>query len=199
MKTMSDNQLLTRLDAAQRGVYAKADLQTALGEPHPTAFARRIRSLTEHGVLQRFTQGWYVRENFDLETLSQRIAPDSYISFGTVLARELIVGTSPERHIIAVKTGRPRRYACYGFVIEHVSAPDGLMFGFTNHNGIRYANIEKAVLDTWYYHLRGRQYPFDIYSDLSLHKLDQARLRDYLHHYNNPKFVAFVERLLKPQ
>ena len=51
MKLMSDNQLLNRLDSSQGGVYAKADLQTTLAEPHPAAFGRRIRSLIEYGVL----------------------------------------------------------------------------------------------------------------------------------------------------
>jgi len=197
MKIMSDHQLLNRLDSSQGGVYTKADLQTALAEPHPAAFGRRIRSLIEHGVLHRFCRGWYIRNEFDLATLSQRLAPDSYISFGTVLAQELIVGPRPDRQIVAVKTGRPRRYAHGGFIIEHLSASENLMFGFTNRNGIRFADAEKATLDTLCYHLRGRRYPFDIYSDISFHKLNQVKLREYLRRYNNPKFITFVEGLLK--
>ena len=196
MKTMLDNQTLNRLDSSQAGVYSKADLQTALGEPHPAAFGRRIRSLVEHGVLRRFCRGWYVRENFDLATLSQRLAPNSYISFGTVLAKELVIGTNPHRQIVAVKPGRPRQYKCDGFVIDHVSTTESLMFGFSNINGVCFADIEKAALDTLYYHLRGRRYPFDIYSDISFHKLNQARLHEYVNRYKNPKFIAFVEGLL---
>ena len=197
MKLMSDFQLLTSFDAAQGGIYSKADLQSALAEPHPAAFGRRVQSLLKSGVLRRFCRGWYIREDFDLATLSQRLAPDSYISFGTVLARELIIGTNPVRKIMAVKTGRPRRYECDGFVIEHLSAGENLMFGFTNRQGIRFADPEKAVLDTLYYHLRGRRYSFDVYSDLSLNKLDQIRFHEYLSHYNNPRFIAFVEGLLQ--
>jgi hypothetical protein len=55
------------------------------------------------------------------------------------------------------------------------------------------------VLDTLYFHLRGRRYPFDIYSDIALHKFDKARLRDYVSRYRNPKFVAFVEGVLEIQ
>ena len=138
-------------------------------------------------------------ETFDLSTLSQRLAPDSYISFGTVLARDLIIGTSPDRHIVAVKTGRPRRYAFDGYVIEHVSVNEDLLFGFSNVNGVRYADAEKALLDTLYFHLRGRRYPFDIYSDISLGKFKQERIRDYLSCYQNPKFVAFVQGILEDQ
>jgi predicted transcriptional regulator of viral defense system len=199
MKTMTDTQLLASLDAAQNGVYAKSDLQTAFGEAHPVAFNRRLRSLIEHGVLRRFCRGWYISNEFDLATLSQRIAPTSYVSFGTVLARELFIGTNPVRQITAVKRGRPRRYASDGYVIDHVSTTDELMFGSTSENGVRYADVEKAVLDTLYYHLRGRRYPFDIYSDLSFAKLDHARLREYLSRYHNPKFIAFVEGMMKSQ
>ena len=194
---MSDSQILISLDSHQAGVYSKADLQTALGEPHPAAFVRRINSLIKHGVLRRFSRGWYVRDQFDLATLSQRMAPDSYISFGTVLAGSLIVGPKPERMIVAVKTGRPRRYSCEGYIIEHLSATEHLMFGFSNTAGINLADNEKAVLDTLYYYLRGRKYPFDIYSDLAIGKLNKDKLRSYLVRYLNPKFVAFVEGVLE--
>jgi len=199
MKIMRDNQLLTRLDPYQKGVYSKSDLQTAFGEPHPAAFSRRINALLEQDVLNRFCRGWYIRPGFDLATLSQRLAPASYISFGTVLARELIIGTNPVRQIIAVKTGPPRLYTHGGYSIENVSTIPDLKFGFTNENGICFADAEKAVLDTMYYHLRGRRYPFDIYSDLSLGKLDKERFFGYLSRYNNPKFVSFVEGMMRSQ
>jgi len=199
MNAVADAQLLSRLDTEQHGIYSKGDLQTAFGEPHPAGFVRRVRVLLDHGILRRFCRGWYVSEVFDLATLSQRLAPESYISFGTVLARNLIIGTSPDRQIVAVKLGRPRRYACDGYVIEHVSVTEELLFGFLNVDGVRYANSEKAVLDTLYFHLRGRRYPFDIYSDIALHKLDKARLRDYVSRYRNPKFVAFAEGVLEIQ
>jgi len=197
MNAIANAQLLRRFDAEQRGVYSKADLQTVFGEQHPAAFVRRVNKLLDERILRRFCRGWYVGEAFDLPTLSQRLAPESYISFGTVLARELIIGTSPDRHIVAVKTGRPRRYACDGYVIEHVGVTEELLFGFSRINGIRYAEVEKALLDTLYFHLRGRRYPFDIYSDISLGKLDRERLHDYLKSYKNPKFVTFVKGLLE--
>ena len=197
MNIMADAQLLRRLDTEQRGVYAKGDLQTAFGAPHPAGFVRRVRALLDHGILRRFCRGWYVAEEFDLATLSQRLAPESYISFASVLAQNLIIGTNPDRQIVAVKTGRPRRYACDGYVIEHVSVVKELMFGFSDMNGVRYANAEKAALDTLYFHLRGRRVPFDIYSDIALGKLDRARLRGYLSRFRNPKFVTFAEGVLE--
>ena len=92
---------------------------------------------------------------------------------------------------------RPHRYAGAGFVVEHVGVTVGLWFGFTVRDGVRYADAEKAVLDTLYFHLRGRRQAFDIYSDLNLRKLDRARLRDYLARYRNPRFVTFAQRLLE--
>jgi len=199
MKSVADSQLVHRLNAEQCGIYSKGDLQSAFGEPHPAGFVRRVNTLLDHGILRRFCRGWYVGEDFDLATLSQRLAPESYISFGTVLARDLIIGTSPDRQIVAVKLGRPRRYTCDGYVIEHVGTTEELLFGFSTVNGVRYANAEKAVLDALYFHLRGRLYPFDIYSDIALHKLDKERMVDYLGRYRNPKFVAFAARVLEIQ
>ena len=197
MKTLSDSQMVTRLSGAQTGVFTTADLRTALGEVHPAAFGRRIRDLQTHGVLFRFTRGFYVTEKFELPVLSQRIAPSSCISFETVLARRLVIGTSPVRRVVATKVGRTRRYCSRGFEIEHVGISGGLVFGYENVDGVRYANVEKAVLDVLYFHLRGRRYAFDIYSDINLAKLNLDRTREYLRRYRNPKFVAFAKRVLR--
>lgn len=197
MNAVVDLQILQRLGVSQRGVFSKADLQTALAERHPAAFVRRVNVLLENGVLRRFCRGWYVTEGFDLATLSQRLAPESYVSFSTVLAQDLIIGPSPDGKIVAAKIGRPRRYVAGGDVIEHVSVADGLFFGFSSIKGVRFADAEKAFLDTLYFHLRGRRYPFEVYSDMAVERLDEGRVRGYLERYRNPKFVAFAERILK--
>lgn len=198
MKAVADSRLVARLSEQQRGVFSTADLRTALADPHPAAFGRRIRNLLAHGVLFRFTRGFYVTEEFDLPMLSQRIAPESCISFETVLARHLVIGTNPVRRLVATRVGRTRSYAARGFEIEHVGISPHLMFGCEPEDGVRYANVEKAVLDALYFHLHGRRCVFDLYSDIDLGKLDIARIRDYLGHYRNPKFIAFAKRVLTP-
>jgi hypothetical protein len=196
MKSMADSQRITQISEAQRGVFTTADLQVILAERHAAAFTRRVRALIEAGVLQRFSRGMYVREGFDVHTLSQRLAPDSYVSFGDVLARHLIIGTRPARQLLAAKSGRAHVYRGLGIEIVHVHIAPHLDFGHATENGVRWADAEKATLDTLYFHLRGRRYPFDVYSDLDTSRLDAARLEDYLTRFRNPKFVAFARGVL---
>lgn len=172
------------------------DLQIALGEKHRTGFNRRLKALQTNGVLRRFVRGWYVARDFELATLSQRIAPESYVSFATVLAQSLLVGTSPKNRLIAAKIGRTRKYAAFGYEIVHVGIARHLFFGFETRDGVRFADKEKAVLDVLYFHLRGRVYPFDLYSDIRFEELDRRRIQKYLKRYENPKFIAFAENAL---
>lgn len=197
MKRGPDARLVQRVAREQCGVFSKADLQTLLAESHPAGLARRVRALEEDGILRRFCRGFYVTETFDLPTLSQRLAPCSYVSFGTVLARELLIGTRPERRVIAAKTGRARTYRGIGYEIVHVHIAPHLDFGHAPSDGVQFANAEKATLDVLYFHLRGRRYPFDIYSDIDFDKLDRGRLESYLARYRNPKFVAFAMGVLR--
>jgi len=148
-------------------------------------------------VLRRFCRGFYVTESFDLPTLSQRIAPDSYVSFGTVLARELLIGPRPSRRVEAVKVGKSRTYAGLGYEVVHLHIAPHLAFGYEATDGVQFADTEKAVLDVLYFHLRGRRYPFDIYSGIDFDKLDRVRLDSYLKLYRNPKFVTFARGLLE--
>lgn len=197
MKIGQDLRLLERLTEAQRGVFSTSDLETAFAERHHAGFVRRVRALEATGVLRRFIRGWYVTESFDLPTLSQRIAPESYVSFETVLAKQMIVGTRLERTLRAVKVGKARTYAGLGYQIEHVGVSPQLYFGHAAAgDGVRYADVEKAVLDTLYFHLRGVRFVLDIYSDLAFDKLDAHRLVQYLKRYRNPKFVVFAKRVL---
>jgi hypothetical protein len=197
MKALEDQRSVMSLGEAQRGVFSTADLRSALADRHPAAFGRRIRKLVEEGVLFRFTRGFYVTEEFELPVLSQRIAPESCISFETVLARELVIGPRPERRVVATKAGPSRRYESRGFVIEHLRVSPGLTFGCETVQGVRMANVEKAVLDVLYFHLRGRRYSFDIYSDLDPGRLDRARVKEYLARYANPKFRSFAASVLE--
>jgi hypothetical protein len=197
MKRGSDARAIERVAPSQRGVFSKADLQSLLAERHPAAFVRRITALEEDEVLRRFCRGWYVSESFDLPTLSQRLAPRSFVSFGTVLARALLIGPRPERQLIAAKVGRSRTYQNLGHEIVHVHIAPHLDFGHTATGGVQFADPERAVLDVLYFHLRGRRYPFDLYSDIDFGKLDSRRLSTYLDRYRNPKFVAFAKRVLE--
>lgn len=196
MKIMADGEKIRSLAGAQSGVFSKADLQSTLGEPHPTAFIRRVNKLIEQGGIERFCRGWYVVEPFELAVLSQRIAPDSYISFGTALAETGIIGTKAGTRIIAAKTGTARKYQMDRYSIEHVTLNESLHFGITNMSGVNYADAEKAVLDTLYFHLRGRKFAFDIYSDLDWSRIKLKKVRGYLRRYKNPKFIAFVEGMI---
>jgi hypothetical protein len=197
MESASDAERITAVAGAQRGVFSKADLQVLLAERHPSAFTRRVRALVADGALHRFTRGFYVRDGFELATLSQRLAPDSYVSFGNALARHLIIGTQPSRQLLAAKPGRAHSYRGAGFEIVHLHIAPHLDFGHTTAAGVRWADAEKATLDTLYFHLRGRRYPFDVYSDLDHRRLDRKRLEDYLRRFRNPKFVVFARRVLE--
>lgn len=197
MNSLQDARSIGRFAVEQAGIFSTGDLQSLFDERNHTAFGRRIRTQLAHGILRRFCRGWYVAEEFSLATLSQRIAPASQISFATVLAAHGIIGTRPEKRIVAIKTGRPRRYTFGDSIIEHVSIAPDLLMDYETQNGVRYVSAEKAVLDTLYYHLRGRRYAFDIYSDLNLRKLSPSRLREYLTRYKNPKFATFAKDLLE--
>lgn len=197
MNLWSDQQILQELAPAQRGVFTTADLQAAMGEPNRAAVWRRIDALIGAGVIRRFRRGIYVAESFEPLVLSQRLDPESVVSFETVLAKELIIGVDPSKRIRATQLGRPRSFAGLGIEIEHFRITPSLAFGWNAIDGVKMASAEKAVLDVLYFHLRGTRYAFDVYSDLNLARLDLAVLREFLQRYRNPKFVSFAKNVLQ--
>ena len=79
-----------------------------------------------------------------------------------------------------VKVGRPRTYQCEIGTIEFLSIEPKLFFGFDRIEAANRAHLEKAFLDTCYYAYRGKQFPFDAYSDINRDSMDEARLEQYL-------------------
>jgi hypothetical protein len=196
MKLAEDVAALQQLAPGQRGVFSVADLRAVLGEPHRAAVFRRVEALVERGELTRVVRGIYVAREFDLGTLSQRLAPDSAISFETVLADALVIGPRPVRGLRAIRCGRGARYVVGEAWIEHHRVAPHLRFGEVDRKGIRMTVPEKAILDVLAFHQRGRPASFDIRSDVALDRLDRRVLRDFLGRYENPRFVAFARDVL---
>ena len=135
-----------------------------------------------------------------MEWLSQRICPDSAISFGSALAKEMLIGSIPQKTVYAVKIGKTRIYKSpLGQIVHFGFAAAGkeLWFGYEMaKNGIRYADMEKAFLDTLYFYQKGRKFSFNIYSDIQVDRLNPKKLQKYLMKYKNPKFRTFVQGVL---
>ncbi|MBI5364111.1 MAG: hypothetical protein HZA53_13095 [Planctomycetes bacterium] len=197
MKSIDEVRSIERLRRSQRGVFSLQDLRTTFDEPHDAALHRRLNRLLDAGVLRRFGSGFYVTESFDLGVLSQRIAPESAVSFETVLAQELVIGPRPANSVSCVRSGRSATFSAQGAsVVFHHLAPD-LRFGETSKDGVRRTDAEKAMLDVLAFHLRGRRALFDLHGDVNLERLDRKRLVKYLARYSNPKFVAFARQVLR--
>jgi len=197
MKTaLRDSQAIAVWASEFNGVFTVFDLRNLLAASSEVDLFRRIRRLESGGVLRRFCRGIYVTGTFSLEAVSCRINPESYISCGTILSRNMIIGSVPRYSVTAVKPGRNREYANdFGSVIQ-LGIDPRLIFGVEFKQGIRRADSEKAYLDTLYFYQKGRRFSFDVYSDVNTGLLDKKKVRRYLKAYRNPKFVRFVENCI---
>lgn len=184
---------ISRMAPDLRGVFSLSDLRNLFGITSRDAFYRRLKQLEQGGILSRFSKKFYVTPDFDPMVLSQRICVESYISFGNILAKNLLIGSVPKYRLLSVKTGPSRIYDNGTYRIEQLRITKSLFFGYENVEGINMAVPEKAVLDTLYFYKRGRKFSFDIYSDIDYASLDKVTLASFLKRYKNPKFVKFAE------
>ncbi len=185
----------------QRGVFSVSDLANYFLTSTALALNRKLAPFLQSGILYHFCRGFYVAQDFSLEWLSQRICPKSAISFGSVLAKNLLIGSIPEKTVYAVKIGKSRIYRSPVGQVVHLGfshiLKKRIWFGYDSvEQGICYADKEKAFLDTLYFYQSGQKFSFNIYSDIHLDLLDQKKIEEYLKRYRNPKFVKFVEGVL---
>jgi predicted transcriptional regulator of viral defense system len=193
----NDSRLVSDFDEKLGGVFIISDLANMFAEVHRTALYRRIDRLVELGILSRFSRGIYISKNYQREILCQKLAPDSYISFGNVLADALVIGSRPDYRVDAVKIGKTRVYTDGTLSIRQFGCIKQVFFGYSRILGVQKASPEKAFLDTLYFYQHGARFHFDIYSDVNMDLLDGKKLADYLARYSNPKFVRFAMRIVK--
>ncbi len=191
---------LQSLIPKHRGVFTVSDLSNLFLAKTEVDIQQKLKPFLKEKILNRFCRGIYIAQNFDLEWLSQRICPDSAISFGSVLAKERCIGSIPQKTVYAVKVGKTRIYKSPMGQVVHLgfaAVGNQLWFGYVvAQNGIQYADAEKAFLDTLYFYQKGRKFSFNIYSDIQVDRLNPKKLKKYLGRYKNPKFKTFVKGVL---
>ncbi|HKY62232.1 MAG TPA: type IV toxin-antitoxin system AbiEi family antitoxin domain-containing protein [bacterium] len=190
---------ISRLGPDQGGVFSYADLFNLLAAGSELQNKRIIRRLVREKALRKVQRGFYTAGQVDLWLLAARLKPGAYISMDSVLAKNGLVGTVPARSVSAVRPGR------LGTSVEtaegslrYFGIQFSLAFGFVpRSDGVAVADNEKAFLDLLYYYQKGARFVFDPRCEINVRKLDGQRLQDYLKFYRNPKFLKFVEGVLR--
>lgn len=174
------------------GVLTLSDVRVLFARYSDAAVFKKLEALVCDGVLVKVKRGVYALPSASLAAISQRLARQSYISTGAVLAKTLVIGSVPARRVQAVKVGRPRTYRCAIGIVEHLSVKKELFFGYEVRDGILYATPEKAFLDVCYFLSKGRRFSFDPVTDVNLDLLNPSRIREYLMKYDQ-RFVSFFQ------
>lgn len=187
---------LQRFSASQGGVFSIAELKNLIAPANKAVLYRTLNLLEEASIIKLFCRGFYVASDFDMLVLSQRICADSYASFGSVLAKNLIIGSIPKYRIQSVKKGQSRSYQNDEYRIEHFGITPELFTGYENIKGVNIATPEKAFLDVLYYYQKGMKFSFDIYTDIDYDALDRKKIKQYFALYKNKKFVSFANGVL---
>lgn len=184
-------ELLAVLSPKMSGVFSNTDLRTIFNCENSATFYNTLSTLQKLEVLTRFTNGIYITKNYSPTMLSARIDPKAYISMGTVLANNGLIGTVPHKLVSAVRVGRNRSYSGTELEVLHYGISEQYYFGFSVVDGIKVADNEKAYIDLLYYRMKGASYAFDELGDVDVTRLDVAKYRRYLKKYRNKRFVSF--------
>ena len=192
----ADTSLIQKYEKPMGGVFTLSNIAALTMEAHKNELYRRIKRLEEEGTLRRFAREIYISSNYSKAVLSQKLRENSYVSFGNVLADNLMIGAIPALQIDAVALGRSKSFSKHGFTVRYFGISQVLFFGFDVHDGIKVATPEKALLDTLYFHQHGARFFFDIFSDVNVSKLNRRTIDKYLKKYKNPKFKAFAKDYL---
>lgn len=181
------------------GVFSYGDLCNLIGSGSEQQNKRTIKRLIKEGVLFKIRRGFYVTREPDLWQLGGRLQKDAYVSMDSVLSKNLLIGTVPQRSVSLVYPGAGRRVLeTPAGIIRFFSIKRSLIFGTNRQaNGVSVADSEKAYLDLLYYYSKGARFVVDPLREVNTAKLDRLKISKYLKKYRNPRFVAFVKGSLK--
>jgi len=188
----SDN--LQKLGKSVGGVLTFMELSSVFDESSKAALHGIINKFTEAGILKRYCREVYTLDGFDGAVLSAKVRRNSYISLASALAAHRLIGTESPFWIYCIVEAKAAEYSGVPN-ISYYKLSGELCFGYEpNEKGFRMADPEKAVIDTLYFHLRGKKQYFNIFGDINYSRLDKEKYFEYLARYRNPKFKTFAER-----
>jgi hypothetical protein len=191
-----DSVVLISLAEQVGGVFSLTELSALFQISNPLLLNRKIKGFIVAGALRRYCRGIYVVQEFSPEVLAQKVRPRSYISLGSALARHRMIGTEPRFQVSSLDTSPAAEFKGEP-ILSFGQVSESMLFGFDIlDKGIRVADPEKALLDTLYFHLKGRRYFFQLFNDVSVDRIDRVKYESYLTRFQNPKFVAFAKRYL---
>jgi len=176
-----------------RNVFTMSDLKVLFGNQTEAALYKKLNGFVREGMLIKVMRGIYATPDAALDEISNRINPDAYISTGTVLSRNMVIGSIPAYRVQAMKTGRSRVYKCKLGVVEHLSIPPDMYFGFEMSRGLKYATPEKAFIDCCYLFHKGKSFSFDLDNDVNKDLLRQDVITEYLKKYDRIFVDFFME------
>jgi hypothetical protein len=181
----------------QSGILLSSDLEAFWGNRDAFLLHDRINVWIELGTLRSVCRGVYVGKRFDPWSLAQRMYPDSVVSTVSVLSRHALVGTAPSEQAWCVRAGRSRDIGSGGIAVHAWSQDASLVdLGWEWQGAVRVARPEKAFLDTLYFHLHGRAYPFSVPQDIDASGLSRPFLEELLPLYPNIRFRAFARGVI---
>jgi len=174
------------------GVISLSDFANLVGLSDSQKVKYKLNQFIKNKIIKRFINGFYINDSPNLEVLSQKIYPNSYISLGNILAKNLVIGSIPEKTIYAVKLGRTKEFSNDQIRIKYFSICKDFFLDFEIKNGIKYASPEKAFIDLFYYYQKGFKASFNIFSDINISLLNISKIEVLLESYKNKKFKTFV-------
>lgn len=110
------------------------------------------------------------------------------------LAHHLLIGTLPVYRVDAVHEQRDKTWTGRFHISFHHLEEEQLQSFIVTPLGVRIATAEKAVLDSLYFVMRGKKYPFDIYKDINRGSLNETKFFQILKGYRNPRFITFAKK-----
>lgn len=179
------------------GVFTFSDLWNLIGLNSADRTAKVISRLIRDKIMIKVRRGLYATKSPDLWILASRFKEQAIISMDSVLARNGLIGATPNFSVSLIYPGPNQTIETPFGRLRFFKIKKQLLFGgVTIKGGVTVSDSEKAFIDLLYYHVKGGRFIADPKNDIDLWKLDKEKIKTYLKKYQNPKFIKFVMGLI---
>lgn len=156
---------LVQLATNRLRIFNAQDLGVIWGYSDQSKLFELIKYYARKGEFFTLARGLYSIEDYSegdlrsddklLYEIANKLVPNSYVSLYTVLTREGVIHQYYDS-VYSVANRKVTR-TVKGVKFEYLRVKDSILFddfGIKNENGVRYASLERAVLDSKYLHPR---------------------------------------------
>jgi len=196
MKTYALSEIIMAFKKQNISLFTISDFARLFDLKNNNTLYKKIQRLEKQKIIKKIINGKYLflMSHVDEFTIASFIMNPSYISLESALSFYGIM-TGFSYSITSISTKPPKMLIIDEKEYSYSHINPSLFWGYEKNGQFLIADKEKALLDYYYFSLKGLRNPLD-FDEIDKTQIDKAKLSSYAHRWGNKRIIKIIKDII---